>query len=904
MPKKATKTFLVIDSNALLHRSYHALPPFSTSDGTIVNAVYGFVSTVLKTMKEYSPTHIAAAFDLDGGTFRHELFVAYKGTREVAEQDLYDQFPIVKDVLQVMNIPIVEKKNYEADDIIGTLVSQKEKDVDYLILTSDMDALQLVDDSIQVIRLRKGVTDLAYFDEKEVKEKYGLTPKQIVDFKALRGDPSDNIPGVKGVGEKTATDLLQTFKTLDAIYHAVEKQDERIKGAVLKKLQDDKDNAYLSQKLARIEIQVPIETSLSIYKWKGVDESATRQQFQLLEFKSLLARLPKPNVDELAVIQHTQTKKTGNETYTLIDTDEDFNTCIATLAKQQAYAVDTETTGTNPLLVDLLGISLSWKKGEAYYLNVSKHKKWLLKLAPLFADEKTKKFGHNIKYDMHVLHRAGAPLKGVMFDTMIAAYLIRPGIRQYSLDAVVFKEIGYTMKPIEELIGKKGKDQLTLDHVPLEEVSWYACEDADFTFQLVDILSAQLQEHGLVKLFEEIEMPLVEELRAVEANGVCIDTPFLKTMERSMAQKISNVQKNIFEYAGREFNIKSPLQLKEILFDELGISVEGLSKTKTGVSTAASELEKLEGKHPIIDGIMQYREFTKLQSTYVKTLPKLVNPETKRLHTSYNQTITATGRLSSSDPNLQNIPIRTELGNEIRKAFVASKGNILLSADYSQVELRIVASLAKDEKMIEAFSVGEDIHSRTAAYMFDVPLADVTKEMRYSAKEVNFGVLYGMGVYGLAARRKISREKARVFIEKYFTVYKGVYQFLEEIRAKAQDQGYVETMFGRKRYLPEMYSEMRQLRAQAERMAVNFPVQGSAADIMKIAMIRIAKKLEDVSKDTKMILQVHDELVFDVPKSDREKVGKFVKKEMESIVRLSVPLLVEVHTGNNWGSLE
>lgn len=899
---KPSKTFLVIDANSLLHRSYHALPPFTTKDGTVVNAVYGFVSTLLKSIKEFQPTHIAAAFDLEGGTFRHEEYKKYKGTRKKAEQDLYDQFPIVKDVLSAMNIPIAEKKKFEADDVIGTLVAQKEKDVAYVILTSDMDALQLVNGNTKVYRLRKGVTDIVLFDEKGVKEKYKLTPSQIVDYKALRGDPSDNIPGVKGIGEKTATDLLLQFGTLDALYKAVAEEDPNIKPAALKKLQEHNKDAYLSQRLAQIRHDTPIDTTLTTYAWNGFDEMKMRDEFQKLEFKSLMDRIPKHL--EVTATKETTTPAVHDDGYVLVDSDNAFADFVKQLQAQKAFAVDTETTGIDPLQAHLLGISVSWNKEEAFYINYAGHPAWLKELTPIFADEGVKKYGHNIKYDMHVLERAGAPLAGVSFDTMVAAYLIRPGMRQYGLDNVVFKEFGYRMKPIEDLIGKRGKNQLTMDQVPLAELSWYACEDADFTFQLVAQLSDQLEEHELQKLFDDIEMPLVEVLRQMEAAGVSIDAPFLKTMERSMAQKISNVQKKIFTHAGREFNIKSPLQLKEVLFDELGISTEGLAKTKTGVSTAASELEKLEGEHPIVDNIMEYREFTKLQSTYVKTLPKLVNPETKRLHTSYNQTITATGRLSSSNPNLQNIPIRTELGNEIRKAFVAAQGNVLVSADYSQVELRIVASLAKDEKMIEAFRSGEDIHSRTAAYVFDVPLEKVTKEMRYSAKEVNFGVLYGMGVYGLASRRKISRERAREFIEKYFSVYEGVYRFLEETRSRAQDQGYVETMFGRKRYLPEMYSEMRQLRAQAERMAVNFPVQGSAADIIKIAMIHIAEKLPELSKKSLMILQVHDELVFDVPEDEVQTISEFVRKEMESIVTLDVPLLVDVRSGENWGTLK
>ncbi len=912
MRNKNKDIFLVIDANSLMHRSFHALPPFSTKDGTIVNAVYGFLSTLLKAVKDFSPKYVVAAFDLPGGTFRHETYTEYKATREKAAQELYDQFPIMKEVLGAMGISILQKEKFEADDIIGTVVQEKRDNAQYIILTSDMDALQLVDDDTSVYRLRKGITDIVLFDEKAVKAKYGLTPSQIVDYKALRGDPSDNIPGVKGIGEKTAVELLQTFHTLDGIYAAVEKKDPRVKAGILMKLHEQKKESYMSQTLARIVRDVPITIDTKDVTWKSYDADATRKVFQKYEFKSLLTRLPNNEKKEPEV----KSKKTSgtavhepkphaktSAAYTLIATDKDFCTFLDALEPQTAFAIDTETTGIDPLQATLLGISIAWKKREAYYLDIAGHSKWLKELKPILENPKSKKFGHNIKYDHHVLREAGIDVHPLSFDTMIASYLIRPGIRQYSLDAVAFKELGYNMQPIEDLIGK-GKSQITMDKVPLEQVSWYASEDADYTYQLVKALAPQLAEHDLEKLFDDIEMPLVHVLASMERAGVEIDSVFLSTMEKNMAKKIVALEKQIYAHADHEFNINSPLQLKVILFDELKLSSEGLSKTKTGISTAAAELEKLQGQHPIIDAIMEYREYAKLQSTYVIALPKLINPKTGRVHTSYNQTIAATGRLSSSDPNLQNIPIRTPLGNEIRKAFVAKKGCILLSADYSQVELRIVASLANDEKMIEAFKKGEDIHSRTAAFIFEVPLTEVTKDMRSSAKEVNFGVLYGMGAWGLASRRKISRKKARDFIERYFHVYQGVYEFLEATRVQAQEQGYVETIMGRKRYLPEIYSGMRQVRAQAERMAVNFPVQGTAADILKVAMIEIYRKLDRVSPDTHMILQVHDELVFEVPSADINVVAAFVKKEMESVVDLKVPLITEVSTGKNWGEME
>lgn len=906
MPKKRN-VFLVIDSNSLMHRSFHALPPFSTKDGKVVNAVYGFVSTLLKSIKEFNPTHIAAVFDVPGGTFRHEKYKEYKATRERAAQELYDQFPIVHEVLDAMKIAVFEKAKYEADDLIGTIVSKKEKGIEYIILTADMDELQLVNEQTRVYRLRKGVNDFSLFDEKGVVEKYGITPNQVVDYKALRGDPSDNIPGVKGIGEKTATDLLQQFGDLETILKEAEKKNSKIKQSVREKLITYKSDALMSQDLAQIMLDAPITMKLQDAEWSGVELEKTRKEFQTLEFKSLMDRIPgqektqpKEEIDNDVVVEH---KKKDSGLYMCVNDQKQFDAFLADLNKQRSVTVDTESTGTDPFLDELLGLSFSWKKGEAYYIPVDSKPKWLSALKEPLENSNIQKCGHNIKYDFQLLQSHGVTMRGITFDTMIAAYLIRPGLRQYGLDNVVFKEIGYRMQPIEDLIGK-GKKQITMREVPLEKLSWYACEDADFTNQLVEILSAQLKEQDFSPLFNDIEMPLVFVLASMEKAGVAIDAPFLKKMEVEIAKRISSLQKKIYVMAGEEFNVSSPLQLKTILFDKLHLSTQGLSKTKTGISTAASELEKLQGQHEIIDCIMEYREITKLQSTYITTLPQLVNPKDKRLHTSYNQTVAVTGRLSSSDPNLQNIPIRTDLGAEIRKAFIAKPGSVILSADYSQVELRIIASLAKDEKMIEAFAKGEDIHRRTASYIFEVELDEVTDDMRSAAKEVNFGVLYGMGAWGLASRKKISREKARAFIEKYFSVYDQVYQFLEDTRVKAREDGYVETLMGRKRFLPDIYSSMPQVRAQAERMAVNFPVQGTAADLMKIAMIRISEKLSSVSPKTLMIMQVHDELVFDVPLGEEKIVAAFVQKEMQGVAKLSVPLLVDVSVGKNWGELE
>jgi DNA polymerase-1 len=910
---------LLVDGNAIIHRSFHALPPLTAPDGTLVNAVYGFATALLKALKDIKPTHVAVAFDKKGPTFRDELYTEYKATRVKAAQELYDQIPLAHDLVAAFGFPVVEADGVEADDVIGTLSHRLAKEKAHVvILTGDMDTMQLVSKSVSVYSLRKGINDTVLYTPKDVEARYGFGPEDIIDYKALRGDPSDNIPGVKGVGEKTATDLILQFHNIEEMYRVLEHKPETAKNLSAKlqeKLMQEKENAYMSKKLATIKLDVPLHFSIAEAKVHSADAAKLHELFVKWGFKSLVAKIPQltgveqraksVEPEELhASPQSLFGEKAAKHAYTLVNDEKAFKQFVVELQKQKAFVFDTETTSLNPYEAKLLGISFSWKAGEAYYVNMDGHNAWLKTLKTVFENPKVGKWGHNCKYDSQVLSLAGIDVKPLAFDSMIASYLLNSGSRAHNLDALAFNEFGHQMIHIEELIGKKGKDQLTMEDVAVEKIAEYSGEDADYTYRLVKKFSPQLQSLKLQKLFDEIEMPLVPVLTKIELAGVKINSKFLVKLGKDMGATIRKLEKQIHGYAKTEFNIKSPQQLTEVLFTTLKLSTEGLKKTKTGISTAVDELEKLQGKHPIIDAIMEYREFTKLVSTYIEALPLLVQKQTGRVHTDFNQTVAATGRLSSNNPNLQNIPIRTELGREIRKAFIAEKGYQLVSVDYSQIELRVVASLAKEEKMIEAFKHGADIHQATAADIFNVPIDQVTKDQRSAAKEVNFGVLYGMGAYGLASRKKISREKAQDFIDRYFASRPKVAKFLEQTKADARERGYVETLFGRRRNLLEINSSNGQIRAQAERIAVNLPVQGTAADILKLAMIACDKGLPAVSPKSRMILTVHDELVFEVPEADVKKVSKFVKETMEGVYALAAPLVADVKVGENWGEME
>jgi DNA polymerase I len=918
MPKTKLK-FILIDGNALVHRAFHALPPLTTKDGELVNAVYGFLTIFFKALKEIKPEYIAVTFDMAKKTFRNEMYAEYKATRVKAPQELYDQIPKIKELLKLLNIPVYELAGYEADDVIGTICHLKtvdRPDIETMIVTGDLDTLQLVDDNTKVYSLKRGLSDTIIYDAKAVQERFdGLKPDQMIDYKSLRGDPSDNIPGVKGIGEKTATTLLQQFKSLENLYKNIDSK--KISESVREKLIAHKDEAFLSYKLATIVIDAPVNFNLEDAKIKSYSKQAVIEILQKYQFASLASKLPnfdggaEPITEEIS----TAPIQTQKHDYQIIKTEEEFAEFVKLLSKQKIFTFDTETTGLDPFALQLLGISFSWQANQAFYVAIADIKgeglfeeikinsKWLDKLKPILENPKIEKFGHHVKYDAEVLLNYNIKVAPLVFDPMLASYLLNPGTRSHSLDNLSFTEFGYQKISFTQLTTLENKKKISITQVPLAKLGNYSCEDADFTWRLYTQLSKKLENEKLTKLFNEIEMPLVPVLIEMEQNGIKIDTKFLKDFSKKLTSQIDSVTQKIYKMADQEFNIASPTQLKEILFDKLQISTQGIGRTKTGFSTAADELDKLRGRHEIIDLISEHRELSKLLSTYIDALPELINKKTGRVHTSFNQTITSTGRLSSSNPNLQNIPIKTELGREVRKAFITDKGNKIVSADYSQIELRIVASISEDKNMITAFANDEDIHTITAAKMNNVKPEEVTKDMRRAAKEVNFGIMYGMGANGLASRTGISRDEAAEFIRKYFEAFPNMKKYINETKDFVRDNGYVETLFGRRRYLPDIHSGVPNIAAGAERMAVNMPIQGTAADLIKLAMIKIHKDLSQISAGAKLILQVHDELVFEVPEKDVKKVSEFVKKAMEDIHKFKCPIKVEVESGDNWGTM-
>lgn len=935
--QKGNKKMLIIDGNALVHRSFHALPPnMVLRDGRPVNAVYGFASVLIKALREFKPEYIVVTFDRKGPTFRHEKYKEYKAHREKAPDELYAQIPMVKDLVTAFNIPIFEKDGFEADDLIGTITRKLDGEVEKIIVTGDMDTLQLVNEHTKVYTMSRGMSDSILYGKEEVQAKYDLAPEQIIDYKALRGDPSDNIPGVKGIGEKTATELLNNFSSLEFLYDNLDsdKIKERIRDLLLKY----KDDAIMSKDLATINCNVDIDFDLSNAITRELDKKKLIEVFENFEFRSLLPRL-KSLFEELAIAP-TKDGSGANEDkfirneklfhYHYVDNDKDFEIFKKKLSLSKRFTFDTETSGIDPINSYLLGISFSWEEGEAYYLDFAALKSdndkfngngnnlfdydrainkkdsiinanWFQELSGIFSDIKIKKNAHNSKFDIRVLKKIGIEVKGLEFDTMLASYLLDPGQRQHSLDAVTMSEYGFEKINKEELLGK-GKDKKGFSDIDKRKLFLYSCEDADFANRLKNSLEVRLKEKNLYHVFQEIDLPLVPVLAYMEENGIELSKDFLNKMQDEISRDIVSLEKKIWQISGVAFNIKSTQQLAEVLFTKLDISVEGIKKNKKGFSTAFLELEKIKDSHELIPLIQEYRELTKLQSTYIEALPKLINPITGRIHTSFNQTIAATGRLSSTDPNLQNIPVRTELGKRIRQAFVASEGYILMAFDYSQIELRLAAHMSGDEKMIEAFKKGVDIHSVTASLINGVELEAVTEKMRREAKAVNFGIIYGQGPHGLSQGADIPFNQAKEFIDNYFKVYKGVKEYVEKTIEEARVKGYVETLHGRKRWLADINSKMPMLRKAAERMAANTPLQGTAADIIKLAMIKIFSECLD--DNTRMLLQVHDELVFEVKEGEEKKTFAKIKKIMENIVELKVPLCVDVKLGKNWGIME
>ncbi len=952
MAEKKEK-LMIIDGNALIHRSFHALPPTMTlKDGTPINAVYGFASFLLRAMKDIKPEYVILTLDMKGPTFRHEKFKEYKAKRIKAPQELYDQIPMVKKLAEDFNIPVFQQSGFEADDLIGTIAQKiknsnadSQKAMEVVIVTGDKDTLQLIDKNVKVYSMSRGINESILYDEDLVKEKIGVRVDQVIDYKALRGDPSDNIPGVPGIGDKTAIELLAAYDNLDNIYKKLsakdKKIDETVKPRIVELLKAHKESAYLSQELATIKCDVPLDLDLGHALFKNINKENAIEALRALEFKSLL-----PRMQELlneARIEGKEEKKIAAENkfirnrkefkYLSIDPKESggqkkFNSFLKDLGLQKQFSFDTETSSFDPITCDLLGISFSWKNGEAYFIHLrianekeqkkisqvslfaekkpeqsegSEEKKWLLKLNPILENGGIKKIAHNGKYDLRVLKNFGIDVKGFSFDTMIAAYLLDPGARGLGLDAVTLSEFGFEKISKDDLLGKT-RERIAFSEVQKENLSLYSCEDADFTFRLVKRLQPKLKEQNQEKLFSEIEIPLIAVLAEMEENGIKLDKNFLGKMGGEVRERIKDLETKICQSAGKNFNINSTKQLKEILFEDLLIPTDNIKKTKTGFSTAADELAKLRGLHPIIVLLEEYRELAKLESTYIDALPKLINSKTGRVHTHYNQTITATGRLSSTDPNLQNIPVRTDLGRKIRQAFVAEKGCKLLALDYSQIELRLAAHMSGDKKMIKAFQGGADIHRSTAAEINQIDLSKVDDQMRREAKATNFGVLYGQGAHGLSQTAGISYADAKNFIDNYFAVFTDIKKYIDDKTDFAKSNGYAETLFGRRRNLPEINSSVVMIKKAAERMAVNTPLQGTAADMLKVAMIKIQNEV--CGEDIKMVLTVHDELIFEVKENLVETAAKRIKKIMEEVIKLDVPVVVDVKVGDNWGEME
>lgn len=916
---KKRATIAVFDGHALLHRGFHAIRFLSTKDGVPTNGVYGFTMMLLNAIKELKPEFVVVAWDMPGKTFRHDLDVKYKATRKPTDPNLVPQFDITKELLAVFEIPVIGVTGYEADDVIGTLAERYKKDYEVVIVTGDMDELQLVDEHVSVYTLKKGFSDTILYDPAAVEARYGVNPQEFLVTKALKGDSSDNIPGVKGIGEKTAAELIVKYHTLDNLY----KHLDELKPAVRTKLEAGKDDAYRSLELSTIVRNVPCELELEDARLHRYDRDKVVDFLNKLEFRALIARLPKSVVgeqknlfDEIYGVdtRNTKTLRAHLETaqYETVQTTEALTKLAEKLKGIKTFAVDTETTSVNVIQAILVGISISWKAGQAYYIPVGHQTGDQLSvedvfkaLRPVLEDPKVGKVGHNIKYDYQIFKQAGLTMQGIAFDTMVAAFLINPLVRAQTLSALAMTELGIEMVEITELIGAKGKNQKTFDQTDLIEATQYAAEDADISWRLYEKLSKDLAKIGkLTQVGEELEWPLIPVLGDVELEGVCLDVAFFAQFSKELSTRQDKTIKQIYKLAGEEFNINSTQQLKEILFEKLAIESKNLKKVKTGgASTAASELEKLRGVHPIIDLIFDYREVAKLKSTYVDSLPELVEPSTGRIHTNYNQTIAQTGRLSSMNPNLQNIPVRSPLGREVRKGFVAADGRTFVSADYSQIELRLAAALSGDMPMIADFKSGVDIHTLTAAQVLGIDPKDITKEQRYGAKAVNFGVLYGMSAHGLTQATGMSYEESGDFIKKYYELRTGVATYIEKLKKQAHEEGFTETLYGRRRPSPDVKSSNYIIRSAAERAAVNMPLQGTAADMMKLAMIQVAPRLAALKGHAHMILQIHDELIVECDKSLVHEVERVLKDTMEQVITLPVPIEVGEVTGDTWGEL-
>ena len=877
----------LIDGSSYVFRAFYAIGQLSTSKGFPTNAIFGFTSMLLRVLREMNPEYVAVIFDAKGPTFRDEIYSDYKANRPAMPQGLEPQIPYIKRIIEAYNIPVIEKEGYEADDVIGTIATEVAKQgVDVIIVTGDKDMLQLVDEHIRTLDTAKNRS----CGPREVVERYGVAPGEITDVMALMGDSIDNIPGVPGIGEKTAVALISEYKTLDNLLANRERLPRR---KLVEALRCFSEQARLSKRLATISTDVPLEYDLRDFLLSEPDVGRLKEIFRELEFNKFLKEITS---ETLSI-----------EDYHIVTEEDEFSNLVGELRGCRGFSFDFETTSRDPMLAELVGFSLSFAPHRAYYVPMGHRypgvprqldRDFVLgRLKPLLEDEELKKFGQNIKYEYVLLKRNGIELKGIECDTMVASYLVNPTKHNHNLEEIAREYLDHRMISYKDMVGS-GKKEVTFDRVDLQSAKNYSCEDSDVTFLVSHILLSKLEEEGLKDLLNEVEIPLIEVLAHMEMVGVKIDRSLLEEMSKEFENKLASVEDRIYLVAGERFNINSSKQLAKILFDKL--KLPRLKRTKTGTSTDTEVLTKLAHQHDLPGEILAYRSLSKLKSTYIDALPKLINPRTGRVHTSYNQTVTATGRLSSSDPNLQNIPIRSEEGKRIREAFIPEEGWLMLSADYSQIELRILAHLARDNALCEAFQRDEDIHTRTASNVFEVSLDSVTSEMRRQAKVINFGIIYGMSAFGLGKELDIDPKVASAYIEGYFEKYKGVKEYIDSSLRESREKGYVTTLFGRRRYLPEINSSNRMARNAAERTAINTPIQGTAADLIKVAMIHIHGQLKDLKLSTKMVIQVHDELVFECPEGELEQVSRIVREGMEGAMECSVPLKVSIARGRSW----
>ncbi|PCJ66060.1 MAG: DNA polymerase I [Bacteroidetes bacterium] len=923
------KKLFLLDAYALIFRSYYAFikNPRITSYGLNTNAIFGFTTTLLEILEKYNPTHIAVCFDHKSENIRKKEYPLYKANRDETPEDIKRSEPFIRQIIDAFNIPIIEKAGYEADDVIVTLATRAEKEgyITYM-MTPDKDFGQAVTDKILMFKPARGGNPPEIMGPAEVCEKFGLDrTEQIIDYLGLMGDAVDNIPGVPGVGAKTASKLLKEFGSMDAIYENTDK----LKGKLRERIEDNKEQAYLSKHLATIITDVPVEFNEESLILEEPNKERINQLFTELEFRTLTKRVFKETMSASVSIQGDLFAPSSSATasspliaekdetlielkdisntkhdYQLIDSQDKRKFLISELEKQKSFCFDTETTSLEEMDAEVLGLAISYENSKAYYVNMPNNfeetKAILGEFKHLFNDLNIEKIAQNLKYDLKVLLKYDIHIAGPQFDTMLAHYLTNPDGR-HSMDILSEKYLNYKPVSITELIGKKGKNQLNFRDVPLDKATEYASEDADVTFQLKGKLHKELMDKQVAHLMQRLEMPLVPVLSAMEMEGIRIDADFLNDYSKELEGMSKDLEKTIFEISGANFNIASPKQMGEVLFDHMKIDSKA-KKTKTGqYKTDEATLQKLAGDHEIVSKIVDYRKVNKLRSTYVDALPKLIHPKTGRVHTNYAQAVAATGRLSSTNPNLQNIPIRTDMGKEIRKAFVPRDDNhTLLAVDYSQIELRIVASVAEDQGMMEAFHAGVDIHVATAAKVFGIEVQDVTKEQRYKAKSVNFGLIYGQGAFGLSQNLGIKRGEAKDLIDAYFEQFGGVKQYMDDTIKFCRDNGFVKTIMGRKRFIPDINSSNQTVVGFAERNAINAPIQGSAADMIKLAMINIHNRFSKMDIGTRMLLQVHDELLFDVPKAELEEITAVIKEEMENAMPLKVPVIAEAGHGDNW----